>query len=152
MIKTAASDIKYIFLKNLRIFFYNYSLQICCYTLVIFFSCSDNEITSGDPDLNLPFFYESGFPDTLYSNTSVDFLASVRTNKQVNPDISYILLDIFDQSYSVLSADTLFDNASNGDIVPGDGVFSGFILLGLISRGGLGSTGRERAVLREDRL
>ncbi len=92
------------------------------------YKCSENNITSNNSHLNLPFFKEAVVPDTLYTDTSESFLVEVKAEKRVNSNIRYVLMRTFDSSYNLISSpDTLYDNSYFGDIVPGDFIFSRLI-------------------------
>jgi hypothetical protein len=88
-------------------------------------NCSENNVTSPEPNLNITFFKISSIPDTIYTLTPENLLITVKTEKRILPDVNFILMRLFDYSYKVSTlVDTLYDNASSGDVVPGDGVFS----------------------------
>ncbi|NVM02965.1 MAG: hypothetical protein HWN67_11550, partial [Candidatus Helarchaeota archaeon] len=105
-------------------------IKYCVFLLTILFAvkCSENKITSNDSHPSPPFFKEAIIPDTLYTDTSEDFLVQVKTEKSFYKSISYVLMKVFTTSYELPSSiDTLYDNAYLGDIVPGDGIFSRMI-------------------------
>ena len=111
-------------------FIYIFVIKYCVFLLTILFAvkCSENKITSNDSHPSPPFFKEAIIPDTLYTDTSEDFLVQVKTEKSFYKSISYVLMKVFTTSYELPSSiDTLYDNAYLGDIVPGDGIFSRMI-------------------------
>ncbi|MFC1562778.1 hypothetical protein ACFL4Z_01860 [candidate division KSB1 bacterium] len=111
---------------NYHHYFAEYSVLILVLFLII--KCSENEITSNNISLNLPFFKKAVVPDTLHTGTSENLLIMLETEKSIYNNIGYILIKIFDSSYNLIhSPDTLYDNAYFGDVVSGDGIFSRLI-------------------------
>ena len=115
-------------MKNIAYYRFGF-LCIFKYFIILFLllnlNCSENNVTSPEPNLNITFFKISSIPDTIYTLTPENLLITVKTEKRILPDVNFILMRLFDYSYKVSTlVDTLYDNASSGDVVPGDGVFS----------------------------
>ncbi len=115
-------------MKNIAYYRFGF-LCIFKYFIILFLllnlNCSENNVTSPEPNLNITFFKISSIPDTIYTLTPENLLITVKTEKRILPNVNFILMRLFDYSYKVSTlVDTLYDNASSGDVVPGDGVFS----------------------------